>query len=159
MKKYRSSRGKHKYNKRGGNTSYGTSTDTPNTINTTIPSSPNSTSGFMSWMTNAWNSTKKNSQGLFSKLSESTSNMMNKAKTSLDGATSSTPVSNNTPVNPNVSTSTTTMQGGKTRRKKGGYNIAYNAAPVYRSNVAAPTYWIGGKTRRRLSKKLRKHKK
>lgn len=159
MKQSRSNRHKHKYNKRGGNTSYGTSTDTTNTINM---SSPSSTSGFMSWMTNAWNSTKKNSQGLFSKLSESTSNMMNKAKTSLDGATSSTPVSNNTSVNPNVSTSTTPMQGGKTRRKKGGYNIAYNAAPVYRSNVATPTYWIGGRTRRRLSKsgkKLRKPRK
>lgn len=146
MKQIRS----RKYNKRGGDA--------------TIPSSnTGSSGGIMGWMSNAWNSTKKNSQGLFSKLSESTSSMMNKAKSSLDTSN----VSSYSP-SPSPSTTTTsytpptTMQGG--RKKRGGNSIAYDAAPVYHSNVAKPTYWIGGKSRRKRSKskstrRIKRHRK
>jgi hypothetical protein len=156
MKKSRS----RKYNKRGGDASI----SMPSTSNT------GSSGGIMGWMSNAWNSTKKNSQGLFSKLSESTSNMMNKAKSSLDTSKPS-PVSSYSPSpspSPSPTTSTTSytpstsIQGG--RKKRGGNSIAYDAAPVHHSNVAKPTYWIGGKSRRKRSKskstrRARKHRK
>ena len=155
-----------KYNKKGGY------------ISTVTPSSTSS-SGFMSWMSNAWNNTKKNSEGLFNKLSESTKNIM-KSETpnsSLSSPPNQTPsvssisYSNNSttgdiPSNRYVSNTSLpldtskntekTMQGGKTRRKSGGSSISNTAAPVYHSDVAKPTYWIGGKTR---NKRRRSNKK
>ena len=149
MRKSRS----RKYNKMGGDASI----SMPSTSNT------GSSGGLMGWMSNALNSTKKNSQGLFSKLSESTSNMMNKAKSGLDTSKPSpvsyTPSPSST--TPTSSYTPTPMQGG--RKKRGGKSIAYDAAPVYHSNVAKPTYWIGGKSRRKRSKsrstrRLRRHR-
>jgi len=135
-----------KYNKRGGDA---TSIPMSSTTNT------GSNGGIMGWMSNAWNSTKKNSQGLFSKLSQSTSNMMNSAKTSLSSPSNSNVSTYSSSPSPTYSPSPSpspnpvpnpSLQGGR-RRKRGGKSIAYDAAPVYHSNVAKPTYWIGGKTK------------
>ena len=56
------------------------------------------------------------------------------------------------------------MGGRRKRRRKGGANIATNAAPVHGLHVATPTYWIkGGKSvakrmKRRKEKESKKRK-
>jgi hypothetical protein len=52
------------------------------------------------------------------------------------------------------------VSGGRRRRHmrggKGGLGLTYYASPVEGSNVAEPTYWIRGGTRRRKSRKSRR---
>jgi len=53
--------------------------------------------------------------------------------------------------------------GGKRRHRmrggKGGLGLTYYASPVHGANVAEPTYWIKGGSKRRGSKKSRKSRK
>lgn len=132
---------KNKRNKRGGDSV--SSTVTTNNSSTTPSSSDN---GVMGWFSNAWNTTKKTSEGL-----------MNQAQTAISPkptttttTTTSTPDTSSSSSSPITSSTMSSIQGGKrTRRKRGrGY------AKVSGLNVAKPTYYLtGGKKRTKRYKK------
>lgn len=133
----------------------------------------NSGKGILDFFSNAWNDTAKGSAELFDNLTGK------KKDESVNMNQPSYPINTNTTkyenkdennmvnYNPNMSSSTSIAHqiAGKKRNKKskskkgksrsrsrskrGGTNIATYAGPVYDSNVAEPTYWIKGGTKRR----------
>ena len=132
--------------------------------------------GIMSFFSNAWNATKKNSQGLIDSLTgnngtnNSTNSYSSSSSSNSGSSTYGNPRSNPSP-NPNsnpISSSTSvsnrySVGGKKIKRrykrlsKRGG---SHDAASVKNLLVAKPTYWInGGKTkkRRRKQKNYKKH--
>jgi hypothetical protein len=151
-----------KRGKRGGD---GTTSSQPNTMSTQ-PSN-----GLMSWFTNAWNATKKTSEGLMNQAQGAISNSNTTPTTSsstpttssstpttssstpsTSSSTSSSVPSNTTTLVPSTGSFTSTNIGGrktrKTRRRKGG-----GYGKVHGLSVAKPTYYLtGGKSRRRRRK-------
>lgn len=140
---------KSKRIKRGGD---GISTSSqPNTMSTQ-PSN-----GLMSWFTNAWNATKKTSEGLMNQAQGAISNSNSTPSTSSSTPTTSSSTSSSVPSNtstlvPSTGSFTSTNIGGRKRRKTrkirrrkgGGYG------KVHGLSVAKPTYYLtGGKSRRK----------
>lgn len=124
--------------------------------------------GIMSFFSNAWNATKKNSQGLIDSLTGN--NNSNTSSSNYSSNSGSSTYSNTVPstnTNPNPISSSTSVSsnrytvGGRKRKIKRRYKKlskrggTHGAAHVNNMLVAKPTYWInGGKT-----KKRRRHKK
>jgi hypothetical protein len=132
----------------------------------TQPSSSNN--GLMSWFTNAWNTTKKTSEGLMNQAqsviskpsSNTTPNPTTSSNTSNTSLTSSSTIvpssttssSSSTLVPSTGSFTSSTIEGGRKsrqRRKKAG-----SYARVHGLSVAKPTYYLtGGKSTRRRRRK------
>lgn len=127
----------------------------------------NSGQGILDFFSNAWNDTAKGSAELFDNLTgkkKDESVNVNQPSYPLNTTKYENKDENNmVNYNPNMSSSTSIAnqiagkkrnkksksKKGKSRSRYGGTNIATYAGPVYDSNVAEPTYWIKGGTKRR----------
>jgi len=117
-------------------------------LNNSITSYSN---GISSFFTNAWNDTKKNSKGLYSKImGNKTNNSVSYnsyPKTTTNTNSISTnpyiaPVNNSNSISASTSLTNNKITGGKNsrnRKRKGG-----SFASVHGLRVARPTYWIKG---------------
>jgi hypothetical protein len=135
--------------------------------------------GIMSFFSNAWNSTKKNSQELLDNLTgknktyssnsgistydNTNSNSNTNYNSNINSNTNSNPISSSTSVsNSNNIANRYNVGGRKVKRrykklsKRGGNKMAYSSASVNKMLVAEPTYWIkGGKTKKRRRRKYK----
>ena len=96
---------------------------------------------------------------------DSASGMFSSSKDWVSSASSSLPSmpsfsSSSTAPAPVPSAVPPAVSGGRRRRHmrggKGGLGLTYYASPVHGANVAEPTYWIKGGSRRRKSRKARR---
>lgn len=115
---------------------------------------PSSSDWGMNSITNAWNTAKQKAAAFAESAKQQTANAWNTASQKTGEAFNA--------VKSTVSGTPSQQMAGRrrTRRKKrGGNTVATTAAPVHGLQVAKPTYWIKGGTRRRTKRKGSKKRK